>query len=96
MLGKPTHVTALIPLPLFYNPDEHGVRKTIEDAKFMTTAEEISREFGGGFLHRFEDDSPKGFWWNKGILYQDELAAFEVDIPERTRPWNEERNLKAR
>lgn len=80
-------ITVLIPLPLFYNPDKHGARKPVEEHKFTVTAEEISEKFGGGVIHRFEEESPKGFWWNKGILSRDELAVLEVDIPDDCRPW---------
>ena len=73
-------ITVLIPLPLFYNQDKHGQCHPVEDEKFIVTADEISRKFGGGVLHLFKDESPKGFWWNKGILNQDELAVLEVDI----------------
>lgn len=80
MPEKPQQVTVLIPLPIFYNPDAQGARGPIEDDKFIITAEEISRRFGGGVLHRFKDESPTGFWWNKGVLSRDEIGAFEVDM----------------
>lgn len=80
MPERPSQITILIPLPVFYNQDSVGRRALIEEEKFMTTAEEISRRFGGGVLHRFENDPPEGFWWSKGVLSQDQLAAFEVDI----------------
>jgi hypothetical protein len=43
-------VTALIPLPLFYNPDETGTREPVGDEAFERTAEEVARQFGGGML----------------------------------------------
>ena len=89
MPEKPSQITILIPLPLFYNQDRHGVREPVEDEKFIVTAEEITRRFGGGVLHRFENELPTGFWWNKGVLSQDEMGAFEVDIldTEENRRW---------
>ena len=39
-------VTVLMPLPLYYNPDERGVRKAIEDEKYIATAEEMAGEEG--------------------------------------------------
>lgn len=83
------YITVLIPLPLFYNPDVHGVCQVVEEEKFLATAQDISQKFGGGTLHRFKDESPKGFWWNKGILSQDDLTIFEVDIPDtdESRKW---------
>lgn len=82
-------ITVLIPLPVFYNQDAHGHRAPVEDEKFIATAKEISRQFGGGVLHRYKDEAPAGFWWNKGVLSQDQMGAFEVDIldTEENRRW---------
>lgn len=40
-------------------------------------------------MHRFMDKPPIGFWWNKGVLSQDEMGAFEVDLldTEENRRW---------
>lgn len=35
-------VTALIPLPLFFNPDRRGRRRAIPDALFVRTAEAVT------------------------------------------------------
>jgi hypothetical protein len=61
----------------------------VEDEKFMTTAEEIAREFGGGTIFRFPEGRAEGFWWGKGILFQDDLAVVEVDVPDTgaSREW---------
>lgn len=75
-------ITALIPLPLFYNPEPSGKRRHVEDEKFVRTAEEIAAMFGGGTLYRFERESPRGFWWNAGIVSDDVLALLEVDFPD--------------
>ncbi len=82
-------VTVLIPLPVYYNADEGGVRKAVEDEKFLLTANEISLRFGGGTLFRFAEGEAKGLWWNNGILHQDTLALLEVDVPDtaRSRSW---------
>ena len=82
-------VTVLIPLPVYYNADERGVRKAVEDGKFLLTASEISVRFGGGTLFRFAQGEAKGLWWNKGIVHQDILALLEVDVPDtaRSRSW---------
>jgi len=74
-------MVALLVLPQAYNPDEHGRRRNVPDEKFRKTAEEIAKRFGGGVLWRFEDGAPTGYWWDRGFLYQDELAVIEVDIP---------------
>ncbi len=89
MPEKPSQITILIPLPLFYNPDGHAAREPVEDERFIVTAEEITQRFGGGVLHRFKDDPPTGFWWNKGVLSKDEMGAFEVDVldTEENRQW---------
>jgi hypothetical protein len=44
--------TALILLPVEYNPDERGERMPIEDEKFTRTADELSCELEeGGTIH---------------------------------------------
>ena len=75
-------ITALILLPLFYNPEPGGKRRPVEDEKFVLTAEEIAAMFGGGTLYRFQQESPRGFWWNAGVVGADVLALLEVDIPD--------------
>ena len=74
-------VTALIVLPHAHNPDEHGQRRRVDDEKFRQTMEEMAARFGGGALWRFEEGAPRGYWWDRGVLDQDELAVLEVDIP---------------
>ena len=74
-------VTALIPLPLFYNADEHGRRKPIEEEHFTRTAEEITEMFrGGGTLWVFRDGQVRGFWWDRGAVDKDTHALLEFDI----------------
>jgi len=82
-------ICALILLPVTYNPDAAGQRKPVEDVKFMMTAEEIAREFGGGTIFRFQWGRAEGFWWEKGVLFQDDLAVVEVDVPDSSasRQW---------
>ena len=74
-------ITALILLPLFYNPEPGGKRRAVEDEKFVLTGEDIAVMFGGGTLYRFQQESPRGFWWNAGVISHDVLALLEVDIP---------------
>lgn len=73
-------VTALIPLPLFLNPDEHGKREPVDDEDFVRTGEEITELFGGGTLWVFRDGQARGFWWDHGTIDRDNLAMLEVDI----------------
>lgn len=73
-------VTALILLPLSYNPDASGHRQPIEDEKFVATAEDIARKFGGGTLFVFRHDPPRGFWWDRGAIDYDIHAMLEVDL----------------
>jgi hypothetical protein len=82
-------VCAIIRLPLEYNPDSHGHRRRVEDEKYVETAKEIAEKFGGGTLFRWEHGNPKGFWWGCGVLYDDDLAAIEVDVPDtrESRQW---------
>ncbi len=82
-------VTVLLRLPLFYNPDAAGNRVPVEDKKFLDTADEIARRFGGGTLFVFRHDAPRGFWWDQGIVNKDVLALIEVDVPNtaESREW---------
>lgn len=74
-------VTALIPLPLFHNPDERGRRKPVRDEHFVQTAEEITELFhGGGTLLCFRDGQVRGFWWDHGAVDKDVHALLEFDI----------------
>lgn len=75
-------VTVLMRLPLFYNPDVQVEREPVEDEKFVQTADEIAREFGGGTLFVFREDEPRGFWWDRGVVDRDTLALLEVDVPD--------------
>jgi len=79
--GSASLVTVLIPLPIFYNVDALGVRRPVEDEKFIVSADEIAREWeAGGTLRVFRDGNPRGFWWDKGIVHRDVLALLEVDL----------------
>ena len=81
MAGEPGVITVLIPLPVYYNPDETGRRVPIEDEKFSTTADEIATGLQeGGTLHLFREGTPQGFWWDRGIVDRDVLAILEVDM----------------
>ena len=87
--GASGWVTVLLRLPLFYNPDATGERAAVEGDKFLDTADELARRFGGGTLFVFRYDAPRGFWWDEGIVDRDVLALIEVDVPDTTasRAW---------
>ncbi len=87
--GTSGWVTVLLRLPLFYNPDASGHRHPVEDGKFLDTADEIARQFGGGTAFVFRHDPPRGFWWDEGFVDRDVLALIEVDVPDSTesREW---------
>ena len=87
--GTTRWVTVLLRLPVFSSPDALGHRVPIEDDKFLETADEIARRFGGGTLFVFRRDPPRGFWWDQGILDRDVLALTEVDVPDtrESRDW---------
>lgn len=90
MTGGPSGwVTVLLRLPLFYNPDAAGVRAPVEEVKFLETADELAEQFGGATLFVFRHDSPRGFWWDQGVVDRDVLALIEVDVPdtETARRW---------
>lgn len=82
--GTSGWVTVLLRLPLFYNPDASGHREPVEEGKFLDTADEIARQFGGGTLFVFRHDPPRGFWWDEGFVDRDVLALIEVDVPDTT------------
>lgn len=86
---RPEKVTVLIILPITYNPDRSGRRKSIEERKYIVTLTEISGKFGGGVFHNYTDAPPAGFWFDKGILYIDTLCFIEVDIrnTRKSRNW---------
>lgn len=79
-------VTALVYLPVFYNPDASGQRKPIEDEKFILTGEEVTTLYvteigtGGATLHLYREGGQQGFWWDRGIVDRDVLAVLEIDI----------------
>jgi hypothetical protein len=87
--GRSGWITVLLRLPVFYNPDAAGRRAPVEDDKFLDTADELTRRFGGGTLFVFRHDAPRGFWWDEGIIDRDVLASVEVDVPDTTesREW---------
>lgn len=87
--GTSGWVTVLLRLPLSYNPDASGHREPVEDEKFLDTADEVARQFGGGMLFVFRHDSPRGFWWNEDFVDRDVLALIEVDVPDsmESREW---------
>jgi hypothetical protein len=69
---------------VFYNPNAAGHRASVEDEKFLDTANELAVRFGGGALFVFRHDPPQGFWWDEGIVDRDVLALIEVDAPDTT------------
>jgi hypothetical protein len=87
--GTSGWITVLLGLPLFYNPDASGRREPVEDEKFLDTADEVARQFGGGTLFVFRHDPPRGFWWDEGFVDRDVLSLIEVDVPDTTdsREW---------
>ena len=75
-------ITAIILLPEYYNPDEYGRRAKVEEYKFKVTGEEITEmmieRYGeGGCMLEWEPK--KGFWERKGIIYEDDVIALEID-----------------
>ena len=87
--GTTGWITVLLRLPVFYNPDAAGDRAPVEDGKFLDTADELARRFGGGTLFIFRRDPPRGFWWDQGVVDRDVLALIEVDAPDtrESREW---------
>jgi hypothetical protein len=75
-------VTALIPLPTFYNPDESGERQPVEDEKFTQSADELAMltEEGGTIHGPYRDGNVRGVWWDKGFLDRDTHAVIEIDF----------------
>ena len=74
-------VTALIPLPTFYNRDESGERQPVEDEKFEESAGELAMlTEEGGTIHVYRDGNVRGVWWDKGVLDHDTHAVIEIDF----------------
>ena len=82
-------IAVLLRLPVLYNADATGHRASVKDEKFLETADDLVRRFGGGTLFVFRHDPPRGFWWDQGVVDRDVLALIEVDIPNTTasREW---------
>jgi len=86
-------VTAIILLPIYYNPDEHGERKKVEENKFEITCREITeimvQRYGEGGC-TLDLEPKKGFWGRVGVIYEDDMLAIEIDnIPnaEEDKQW---------
>jgi RPA family protein len=67
-------------LPLEYNPDEDGVRQSIEKEKFVQTHEELWQTFGGVTVTSQSDNQAlRGFWLDQtGELFQDRVYTATV------------------
>lgn len=77
----PRIVTALLPLPVFYNPDETGHREAVPEQEFDKTAKEIAIALHeGGTLNDFRRGTPTGYWWDQGVITPDVLVLLEVDM----------------
>lgn len=81
MAGENERWVALILLPEKHNPNEHGKRYPVVEEAFSETAEEIATRFGGGILWRFAGQKATGYWWERGVLYEDDMAVLETDFP---------------
>ena len=72
--------TALILLPVEYNPNKKGRRGKIPIKDFTDTAVEISRLFEEYGLGCTVDPYPKhGVWVNLGIVYEDVNVILEIN-----------------
>ncbi len=58
--GTTGWITVLLRLPVFYNPDTAGYRASVEDDKFLETADALARRFGGGTLFIFRTTLHEG------------------------------------
>lgn len=75
-------VTAIILLPIYYNPDRSGERNKVPDNKFRITCREITeimvQRYGEGGCT--SDPGPKkGFWGRTGVIFEDDMVAIEID-----------------
>jgi len=72
--------TALILLPIEYNPDEKGGRRQVAIKAFQDTAVEISKLFEKYELGCTIDPYPKhGVWVKLGIVYEDVNTVLEIN-----------------
>ena len=60
--GTTQWLTVPLRLPILYNPDALGHRAPIEDDKFLETADEIARRFGGGVSGGIKASSTETCW----------------------------------
>jgi hypothetical protein len=73
-------VTALILLPIEYNPDKKGKRHRIPMKGFQDTAVEISDLFEEYGLGCTIDPYPKhGIWVKLGVIYEDINVILEIN-----------------
>ncbi len=72
--------TALILLPIEYNPDEKGKRGQVPMKAFTDTAVEISKLFQKYGLGCTIDPFPKfGIWAHLGVVYEDVNTIIEIN-----------------
>lgn len=75
-------ITVIVLLPEYYNPDEYGRRGKVEEYKFRVTGKEITQMMmqrygkGGG---SFIPEPEKGYWGEKGVIYEDDMMALQID-----------------
>ncbi len=75
-------ITAIILLPNYYNPDKYGRRKKVEEYKFRVTGKEITKmmvqRYGKGGCSLIPEPE-KGYWGKKGVIFEDDMRALEID-----------------
>ena len=75
-LGDSPHLTLVILIPVYYNPDGDGIKRKVEIAKVKRTESEIRDQFSG-----YSRSSIDGWWRDEstGEEFQDHLIRFEID-----------------
>lgn len=73
-------------LPLYYNPDAKGERKSVETSKFEQTYQELWKKFGGVTTMPVQRMSAlRGLWEEEGVSFEDRIVTafvYTTDIEE--------------
>jgi hypothetical protein len=67
------HVSFVVLIPLYYNPDGSGVRKAIEQAKLRETETEIREHFSG-----YSRSTIDGWYRENDTEFSDQLLRYEI------------------
>ena len=87
--GTTDWITVLLRLPVFYNAHIAGYRAPVENGKFLDTADELARRFGGARSPSSAMTLREGSGGTRALSTQTCWVLIEVDVPDTTesRDW---------